>query len=554
MCESWEDKFNILLTEYSLLSSEHNQLKFSYDKLRASSESLMSENSKLRMVIGDMKLQLEQKVKDCPVVMQKLATEMTRSVIATPSRPSHFDYLADIPAKAITPWKTPQPNPDMSIESEISISGLYEAFFVIGIKPESLETTPTEAILFEHPANNCISQAMKKVMPGLALPHTVVKQLTLTGSASDLNNLIFGQIPSKRNENSYVFTLRSETTADEIESNMPNSTHEVLYFSCLLVDDLSEYNGQEWVTPKCYCLASYTPIFDLHYEVLCSVLFLKRLYRMDLMQSMTSGSACSLSNIEISNEGIELLRKLAEYTDLDQFSEIIVKTNSMDCLCYEIPKEVDMIDIPWLCIPLFSSIIFHDFCWLLSALVQEKSIIFVSENFGLVTSCVLGIRALIRPFKWMNLTIPLIPENLRELLDAPVPLLAGITSIEAKIRHKFPNIIWVLLDENDLNHRIQCSTAMVFEVSDIQTAVMNEMKEFYIFQGINTFEKTCEMQENAVKVAKVLKNYWEKLLKTFSPVTNDKKKTQKLINNYPKHEQKFIKSLISTQMFINTIE
>ena len=99
--------------------------------------------------------------------------------------------------------------------------------------------------MFEYPSANCISPAMKKVIPGLALPNTQISELKLTGSASDLNNLIFGQIPSKRNENCFIFTLRSESTLDEYYSSLPNSSHEVVYFTCLLIEDISEYEGHE---------------------------------------------------------------------------------------------------------------------------------------------------------------------------------------------------------------------------------------------------------------------------------------------------------------------
>ena len=558
MIDSWEDKFHTLLTEYSLLSSEHNQLKFAHEKLRSSSSELLSENSQLRKVISDLKHQLEHKTKDSEAPLRKSVSEaqISRTEAAVHTRPSHLDCLADIPAKAITPWKTPQPLPDLSIESDTPSSNLFEAFFVVGLAPASLDSTPQECILFEYPESNCISPAMKKVLPGLALPSTSAKQLTLTGSASDLNNLIFGQIPSKRNENCFIFTLRSETTAEEATSALPNSNHEVIYFLCLLIEDITAHKGQEWVTPKCYCIASYVPVYELLYEVLCSVLFLKRLYRMDLMQTIEGEAPQSLSNIEISAEGIELLRKLSEYTNVLELGDISVKTCSMDCLCYKLPKELASVDIPWLCIPLLSSVAFLDFCWLISAAVQEKSIVFVSVNLGLVTSCVLGLRALIRPFRWMNLTIPIIPDNLRELLEAPVPILAGISHIDAKLRHKFPNIIWVLLDENDLSHRIQCSTALVFEVSDVQANLVNELKEFYRFELGNAFERTMELQERALNVSRVLSNYWETLLKKFNLHNNKKKKktSLSLINQYPKHEQKFIKSIISTQMFVNTLE
>ena len=58
----------------------------------------------------------------------------------------------------------------------------------------------------------------------------------------------------------------------------------------------------------------------------------------------------------------------------------------MDCLKYQVPQNVRYLDVAWRCIPLFSSLPVEDLCWLVSALVQEKSIIFISNNLGLPTS------------------------------------------------------------------------------------------------------------------------------------------------------------------------
>ena len=56
----------------------------------------------------------------------------------------------------------------------------------------------------------------------------------------------------------------------------------------------------------------------------------------------------------------------------------------------------------------------------------EKSIVFVSESPGLLTSAVLGIYNLIRPFIWPHVVVPILPLSLFEILEAPVPILIGI--------------------------------------------------------------------------------------------------------------------------------
>jgi hypothetical protein len=252
------------------------------------------------------------------------------------------------------------------------------------------------------------------------------------------------------------------------------------------------------------------------------------------MQTLITGEMTSqLSNIGVTKEGIELLEELAKIVNIDELMEVSISTSSLDCLKYTLPNDLCVLDIPWLCVPLFSSVLFTDFCWLISALVQEKSIIFASYNLGLVTSCVLAMRALIRPLNWISLTIPLIPDDLRELLEAPVPVLAGITHIEAKLRHKFPNIIWVLLDEQAPKHRVQFSSGLVNEVTEIDSQISNTFKNYYTFDSASTFDKTKESQENAVKISKTLQKYWQGILDKFSSKTIKDPKTVKKICQYP---------------------
>lgn len=553
MTEVWEPRFNILLNEYSILSSEHNRLKLSHERLKLVSNSLRLENSKLHKVIFDLKIQIEQKTRESKVFDTNPAPKNLSSGIASVFKRSSLDFFSKIPAKATTAWKTPQPKPDISIDPDRSTTGVFEAFFVIGIAPSSIKTAPQEKILFEFPSKNCVSKAMKRVMPNLAMPKLKSKKMKLSGSASDLNNLIFGQIPSKRNKNCFIFTLKSNGLEAET-SKMPNSNHEVLYFTCLLIKDLVEHQNDDWIAPKCYCIASYFPAFELHYEILCSILFLKRLYRMDLMQSIDT-SNLKLSNIDVTDEGIELLTKVYECSNVEDISHISIKTSSMDCLNYNFQDDISVIDVPWLCTPLFSFINFQDFVWTLSALLQEKSIIFVSGNLGLMTSCVLAMRALIRPFKSTNLTIPVIPDNLKELLEAPVPILAGVKYVDAKLRQKYSNIIWVLLDETEISHRIQCQSSIITEVDEIQSNLLAQIKEFYKFEENNCFERTPELKEQAISIVYIFKNYWLQLIDKFNlSVVNNPKKMNKVLEEYSEDEKKFIKSVVKTQMFMNTLE
>lgn len=88
-----------------------------------------------------------------------------------------------------------------------------------------------------------------------------------------------------------------------------------------------------------------------------------------------------------------------------------------------------MLDCHWMCPVLFSQIKFNDFMIVLSCIMLEKSVVFVSKSLDRLSSCVIGVTALMRPFKWQHLLCPVLPESLIDVLEAPVPLIAGTLEI-----------------------------------------------------------------------------------------------------------------------------
>jgi hypothetical protein len=63
------------------------------------------------------------------------------------------------------------------------------------------------------------------------------------------------------------------------------------------------------------------------------------------------------------------------------------------------------------------------------SLLLERKVIFVSQSktiLGYATEAFLG---LLYPFKWEQVLIPILPENLKLYLTAPVPLVAGISPV-----------------------------------------------------------------------------------------------------------------------------
>ena len=100
----------------------------------------------------------------------------------------------------------------------------------------------------------------------------------------------------------------------------------------------------------------------------------------------------------------------------------------------------------------------------------EKSIVFVSESLGLLTSAVLGMYNLLRPFTWPHVVVPVVPMSLFEVLEAPIPILIGIQSNRPlKIR----SLVFVLLDEKDPNKQVRHNNLL----RDIPEPFADNMKQ-----------------------------------------------------------------------------
>lgn len=64
---------------------------------------------------------------------------------------------------------------------------------------------------------------------------------------------------------------------------------------------------------------------------------------------------------------------------------------------------------------------------LLTALILERSTIFVSEDPVKLSSVILGLNTMMKPLEWSFGLIPILSDNLLEYLDAPQAILVGIT-------------------------------------------------------------------------------------------------------------------------------
>ena len=74
--------------------------------------------------------------------------------------------------------------------------------------------------------------------------------------------------------------------------------------------------------------------------------------------------------------------------------------------------QYDLIEHHWHIPVLFSLFGPKSFCKLLTAVLLERSIVFVHRNPAVVSSVILALKTLIRPFQWCHSLIPLLPRSI----------------------------------------------------------------------------------------------------------------------------------------------
>lgn len=96
---------------------------------------------------------------------------------------------------------------------------------------------------------------------------------------------------------------------------------------------------------------------------------------------------------------------------------------------YMMPENEFYSDIMWHGQFFLNRIDFDSFYYLLTAVLLEKSVVFVCSNLNMLSSMVNGFRILIRPFKWCHLFIAILPNLLSDYVYAPQPMLIGVADI-----------------------------------------------------------------------------------------------------------------------------
>jgi hypothetical protein len=109
---------------------------------------------------------------------------------------------------------------------------------------------------------------------------------------------------------------------------------------------------------------------------------------------------------------------------------------------------LELFDVP--ISPLLTRLDPQSILLLYAAMLCERRILFVSNSISVLSSSVHAALALLQPFKWQNICIPLIPSKLLDRCCAPMPYIIGLTTEQftsINDEYELGEIVLVSLDE-----------------------------------------------------------------------------------------------------------
>ena len=106
----------------------------------------------------------------------------------------------------------------------------------------------------------------------------------------------------------------------------------------------------------------------------------------------------------------------------------------------------------WTIMVLCRSLSLDNILSLLAGALFERQIVFFCSNIGVLTSAVLALIPLLRPFTWESLILPALPTRYLDFLEAPVPFAVGIQHKTPEIAQRCTDLIRVNLYKDKIKN------------------------------------------------------------------------------------------------------
>ncbi|GMI37119.1 hypothetical protein TrRE_jg12431 [Triparma retinervis] len=308
-----------------------------------------------------------------------------------------------------------------------------------------------------------------------------VKEVNVKESMSDVNAIFYGP-HCHRGDGSFIFTFNDDTGLVDGQTN--GST---LYGVCAtqprLVGSLE--------VPRVYCILTRIPHFELHFRVLWDVIAAQRIGRLPMEGGVGAdkhgydtldfikqtfirystvnidGGVGEFVSFQVCNHlppitfrPVPTINKLLKdcttstresimYNGMFGGSRMVQSVGGGSCCEFKNPwnklrRESISATKEWSLPPLFSVIPADILCDVLGELLKETQLVVLSERLSMLSSAVLGLVYLLKPQLWVAPMIPLLPHDMEDFMQAPVPYIIGFPGKDLPNRQDLQDGVGIL--------------------------------------------------------------------------------------------------------------
>lgn len=197
---------------------------------------------------------------------------------------------------------------------------------------------------------------------------------------------------------------------------------------------------------------------------------------------------------------------------------------------------------------------------LFAGALLEKQIVVVSSNLGILSALVLSVIPLIRPYQWQSLLMPVLPNDMLDFLDAPVPYVVGVKKKTTEVQSKLTNSILVDANKNQVKSptipQLPKQKQLYSSLSPYHAKLVGES---FLGRKRPVYDCTDVQVEAAKDFLAVLRSYLDSLCSNLRSHTitnvqsNDDKVSlllkESFIESFPSRDRPFMKLFLDTQLF-----
>ncbi|XP_019151526.1 PREDICTED: uncharacterized protein LOC109148156 isoform X6 [Ipomoea nil] len=197
---------------------------------------------------------------------------------------------------------------------------------------------------------------------------------------------------------------------------------------------------------------------------------------------------------------------------------------------------------------------------LFAGALLEKQVVVVCSNLGILSACIMAIIPLIRPYQWQSLLMPVLPNDMLDFLDAPVPYIVGVKNKNSELQSKLTNVVLVDVNKNQMKSH---SIPQLPQQKELYASLISYhgklVGESFLGKKRPVYECTDVQAEAAKGFLRVLRSYLDSLCSSLRchTITNVQSNNDKVslllkdsfIESFPYRDRPFMKLFVDTQLF-----